>query len=514
MLVNIKQTFVTENRTYRKGENLDVPRELAAKWIADGYASLDTDGKLDDASTGSSTLAEIVARHTAARNNNARVNATIRSCELVSDTVYADSAALQTAFPASANANKGGKVVAGSGYVIQVSDGASWSTPTSGPLGFTSAAASTLANHTDYNLRGLTTNAVPENTWTAANNPFRLLGSMPHRLGASQFHAITHWFRDGTSFSRGSARLQFACDTPSPVITVSAPNTLSLVVDDGTGPKRVQDIAVSGSGARDVTLDLSQLGGRKRRTITVLFGSSDTGAIITVKLPNNTSLYTLDKRPPQIVMLTDSLGSTVKNGVSIDAFPSVVSDYLGCEVYAFTEGSTGYTTRGDGPSTKTAVPERIAVLQSMPTYIRPTLGVFAAGVNDAYTDRPALTAAVVDAITKWQAAFPNAPLIVLGPWTGSGSTNIEQSVLREGAIQSAVAQFDQSKVRFIPTMGAVPPYLSGSGNTSAVANNGNADLVLDTGDQVHWNTYGHTAVMGPRVAEDIVTAVRSLAGLS
>lgn len=424
---------------------------------------------------GDGRIQEIVARHTAARNNNARVNATIP--------VAADGVA-----------------------------------PTSGYLGFTTTAAATLANHTDYNLRGLTTNAVPENTWTAANNPFRLLGSMPHRLGASQFHAITHWFRDGTSISRGGARLQFVCDTPNPVITMNGatapPNTLSLIVDDGTGPRRVQDIAVSGSGARDVTLDFSQLGGRKRRTITVLFGSSDVGAIITVKLPNNTSLYSLDKRPPQIVMLTDSLGSTVKNGASIDAFTWVVSDYLGCEVYAFTEGSTGYTTRGDGPSTKTTITERIAVLQSMPTYIRPTLGVFAAGVNDPYTDLPALTAAVVDAITKWLAAFPSAPLIVLGPWTGSGSTNIAQSVLREGAIQSAVAQFDQSKVRFIPTMGAVPPYVTGSGNTSAPNNGGNADLIFDSGDAVHWNTYGHTQAIGPRVAEDIVTAVRSMAGLS
>jgi len=47
MLVNILVTFTTENRTYRRGENLDVPREQAAKWVADGYAAYDTDGQVD-----------------------------------------------------------------------------------------------------------------------------------------------------------------------------------------------------------------------------------------------------------------------------------------------------------------------------------------------------------------------------------------------------------------------------------------------------------------------------------
>lgn len=416
-------------------------------------------------------LLDILARHVAARGNNARVNSTI---------------------PVSA-------------------DGVA---PTSGQLGFTTSAAATLTNYTDYNLRGLTTNAVPENTWTAANNPFRLLGSMPHRLGASQFHGNTHWLRDGTSFGRAQARLQFACDAINPVITMVAPNTLSLIVDDGTGSRRVDQITVTGTGQRDVALDFSQLGGRKRRVISILFSASDTGAIVTIKIPNSTNFYPLDKRPPQIVILSDSLGSTVKNGFSYDAFPGVVSDYFGCEVYSFSEGSTGYTTRGDGPTTKTTFAERIAVLQSMPTYIRPTVGVFCGGVNDDYSNLTALTAAVEDAINKWQVAYPGAPLVVFGPWTGSGTSNIAQSTARETAIQQAVAKFDQTSVVFVPTMSAVPPYVSGSGNTSAVANNGNADLIFDSGDAVHWNTYGHSQGIGPRIAEDLASALRQLAGLA
>jgi hypothetical protein len=45
MLVNILQTFDDVTGTRRiKGQNLDVPREIAAKWIADGYAQADVDG--------------------------------------------------------------------------------------------------------------------------------------------------------------------------------------------------------------------------------------------------------------------------------------------------------------------------------------------------------------------------------------------------------------------------------------------------------------------------------------
>lgn len=48
MLVNILKTFDDFGGTRRyAGENLDVPREIADKWIADGYATRDTDGRQD-----------------------------------------------------------------------------------------------------------------------------------------------------------------------------------------------------------------------------------------------------------------------------------------------------------------------------------------------------------------------------------------------------------------------------------------------------------------------------------
>ena len=44
MLVNITEYFIESGREWRVGQNPDVPREVAAMWIADGKATADTDG--------------------------------------------------------------------------------------------------------------------------------------------------------------------------------------------------------------------------------------------------------------------------------------------------------------------------------------------------------------------------------------------------------------------------------------------------------------------------------------
>jgi hypothetical protein len=50
MLVNIIQDFFVEDRRWKVGDNPDVPKEVALRWIADGKATLDTDGRRNDGS--------------------------------------------------------------------------------------------------------------------------------------------------------------------------------------------------------------------------------------------------------------------------------------------------------------------------------------------------------------------------------------------------------------------------------------------------------------------------------
>lgn len=384
--------------------------------------------------------------------------------------------------------------------------------PTAGQIGFSVAAAGTIANYTEYTLALDATNAVPENSLANDGGFFRVLGGMPFQRGGA-LSVMTHWLRDGANFSRSFGKIQFSTDSPDIVFTMTGPNKLWLVIDDGTGPKAAAAIDFStGGGYKDVKVDLSQVGGRKRRIITVVTDSGDPGSIRSVKLPLTASVYRLDKRPAQVVALTDSLGNTVRNGSSFNSFTATLADYLNCDVWSFSEGSTGYTTRGDGPTTKTTFAERIDVLKAMPKYMRPSLGIFCGGVNDPNDAN--ITTAVTDAITKWIAAFPGVPLIVTGPWSGSGSSNIAVAVSREAYIKAAVDKFDKNIVRFLPTMTATPPYISGSGNTTTAANNGNADFIFDSGDSTHWNTYGHSQAVGPRLAGEVVEVLRQLAGLA
>jgi hypothetical protein len=71
MLVNILQTFDAGNRRYYVGENPDVHEALARKWIADGLASADVDGRAD------SLLA-----NSGVRQNNQRIGQVATACLL------------------------------------------------------------------------------------------------------------------------------------------------------------------------------------------------------------------------------------------------------------------------------------------------------------------------------------------------------------------------------------------------------------------------------------------------
>lgn len=50
MLVNIAQHFIEQGRTWLVGESVDVPTEVAQRWIADGKATADADGRRDQSS--------------------------------------------------------------------------------------------------------------------------------------------------------------------------------------------------------------------------------------------------------------------------------------------------------------------------------------------------------------------------------------------------------------------------------------------------------------------------------
>jgi len=421
---------------------------------ANGAAAVAAAGKLPLRSA----LAEIVARYNAARRNNARVNAVIP--------ITADGVA-----------------------------------PTAGQLGWTTSTAGTIANYTAYTLNATITNTAPETTGSIA--PFKLLGGMPGKNGGSGFMAYCSALKDG-SMNRASPRIVFEIDTNF-VITVLAGKEIVLTINDGSGPRRVQKITAAGSGTLDVALNFTQLGGNKRRTIELWQSGQDSSVIVGFKIPNNATLSTASVSRPQIVILTDSLGNTVPNGYSYDSFTSTMADYLDCEVWCIPEGSTGYTTYGDSVHKRLMI-EKVDMLATMPNFINPAVIALAAGVND--TDTAAFQGIVEAAIQRACDLFPNTLVAVYGCWAANNISAQTTKATQELKIAAACAKFPASRVQHVATMNAVPPYIKGSGNTSSVQNDGNGDFIWDTGDGTHWNTYGHSVVVGPRAADDLVAAVR------
>lgn len=388
----------------------------------------------------------------------------------------------------------------------QIALAAEGATPTAGQLGYSVAAEGTIANYTTLNFNA----AYPTTTYPVSTGdirPFRAHAGFMDRNGGNAAHVYSHFRRDQTTRERGSSRIVVGVASSRLVFTCVGTRILRLVIDDGSGPRRVPDIVVSGSGNRDVTLNFDEIGGNIPRTVHVLLGGTDTTSLRAAKWPNSATLWTPEERLPQILLLTDSLGNTVPGSTAAaGAFPDVMGAYLGCEVYTMPEGSTGYSTRGDSPTTKTTFAERFDTAALMGSVLRPSVVCMAGGVNDNNDD--ALNAGVDAAITASRRVFPGVPVVIFGPWAPNNTANQGLNRLKEDRIK-AVA--DAMGATFIPVMRAVPAYISGSGNTSAPANNGNADVLFGSTDGAHWIEQGHR-IIGARAADDFARAVRRLLG--
>lgn len=388
----------------------------------------------------------------------------------------------------------------------QIPLAAEGATPTAGQLGYSVAAEGTIANYTTLNFNA----AYPTITYPVSTGdirPFRAHAGFMDRNGGNTAHVYSHFRRDQTMRERGSARLVVGVASSRLVFTCVGTRILRLVIDDGSGPRRVPDIVVSGSGNRDVTLNFDEIGGAIPRTIQVLFGGTDTTSLRAAKWPVSATLWTPEARQPQILMLTDSLGNTVPGSTAAaGAYPDVMGAYLGCEVYLMAEGSTGYSTRGDSPTTKTTFAERFDTAELMASVLRPSVVAMAGGVNDS--DNDALNTGVADAINASRRVFPGVPVVVFGPWASNNTANQDLNRLKEDRIRSVA---ESMGAIFVPVMRDVPPWISGSGNTSTPANNGNADVLFGNTDGTHWIESGHR-IIGARAADAMASALRRFMG--
>lgn len=505
-------------------EVASIAQLAAADMLANGKTY---DGQPVGGSGGAvAAVASIVESYERSKDKNPRVNATIRSVQLVSDTIYADSAALQTAFPAASNNNRGGKVGTASSYVIQTCDGTSWTTPAAGVMGYLIAGVSTAgyAAATTLFPAGLA-NIPPAQNGAQLLKPARLYGAMTNWNNGQQ--GLAAYNLSGSRQQSGTARLRFVTDEAEPIIKCGASlygYMLNLDVGDGNGFRAVFDPSITtnlafplffnqqaftgqaGGGVLDVKLDVSQLGGFGRRRRTFEMRSPNDLTIDSIRIKPVATFFQ-PPESPRIWWACDSLGGTVNGGNMMDSYVGCLQDFLGVpDICLVSEGGTGFVNLGPSNAFRTHE-MKLDALAQIPQYANPCVIVIPASVND--NGLSGVTAATVSCINKALSLNASAPVVVIGPSARNSTAEQTASIATENLVKAGVDQVASKRVIWIPMMTDNPQAIRGTGTINSPTGDGNCDLLFRTGDNVHPATEGHLIYARDLVGPKLAAALRA-----
>jgi hypothetical protein len=468
---------------------------------------------------GVATLTEIVNSYEANRVNNARINATIRSVPLVSDVVYADTAAANTAFAAASNANKAAKVGTSGSYTINISDGTSY-VATPNVVGYLNTGVSTTG-YTNQ-LTTYPTNVYPDNNGFAPRRPIAMVGGIAVNASGNGYTGTCGWkYSTANVLANSTSRITFSTNEPKPIFGVqNAAYGHRITINDGTGFKTIVDpfaapsnnggslisaVSANVGGNGYIQFDLSQIGGRKQRTFQLICGQQ--GALIGLHI-SALSTMTEVNIGASALLLTDSLGLSVKNGTVRDAYPNVLADYIGLHaLFALSEGGTGFVADSSGTA-RTHI-DKLKYAALLPQLKEIQFGAMQMSVNDG--GQAPLVTRVLEAIAYARATWPRKYWFILGATAPSVTATQATLVADEVAVASAIAGLNDPLVVFIPLMSSANGQpIKGTGNTTTPVGDGNSDLLFDTGDQVHFNTFGHSYWARDVVAPALVGAMRKV----
>jgi hypothetical protein len=483
----------------------------------------------------SSVLTDLLVRYERYKNNNCRSNTPIPSAQVVSATVYADAAALAAAFPAAANAGKMGKVTSGSSYVFYTSNGSAYTLNTTPTVGYLNPGSATPAGYKVQVMGTGIVNARPANGGAQLLKPVRLYGAFPYLSGSGITKGVVQYLPNAVDASEGTAarggRYAFVTEDVYPAVFIGGGNALQMTVDDGSGPRRVVDPTLSAIGPGNcafiqtqsggiywTTLDFSQLGGRKRRYVEFpLWG--DFG-LVSVGI-SSTATFFDPPNHPLVLHLADSLGGTVSQGASCEAYSEVMRDVLGNPNWWLdSESGTGFLA---GNRTHR---QKIANLSTFPQLKAVALGIMALSVNDGngmavgnFTAAQ-VTAEVVLTLRAALDAWPGIYWILLGSTASATTVSQTACVAYEQAVIAGIAQVNSPYVLFVPAMtDASGQAVTGTGNSLAPTGVGNADILFTSlpapnDDLTHFGVKGHFAWGNDRMVPGVVNAVRQLLGQS
>lgn len=293
---------------------------------------------------------------------------------------------------------------------------------------------------------------------------------------------------------------------------VDANNNYSVIVDNqyattqpgGLNPPANGGISVTFSaGRKDRIIEIAGSGAWQFRgiyTASILDDVSSAGAVGPMWVFDGDSFTQggglntpVDPEAPWYVQASRMLGID-------NSYPTAVS-------------STGYISTGNPfpGGVLTTLRGRLqngvgwSLLQGIPDAI-----ICAAGYNDmTYLIAGNITQAqlVAECVLTWKAyrsVYPNAIIIVLGPWSGGRGPDA-QTIAAELAMQAALVALGDSRMFFIPVSTAKPkPWQYGTGRTNNLTGDGNSDWV--TGPLVpHPIDAGHA-----HLAQRFVASVRPI----
>jgi len=217
--------------------------------------------------------------------------------------------------------------------------------------------------------------------------------------------------------------------------------------------------------------------------------------------PGASSMYAANDKRYKVAMTGDSTISG-QSTVFVGTVPCMVAMRSGWEIMALGQGGTGYANDGGGTSGRSVYGSsgRMSVLAAQTGL---DLMVCYGGANDAPASTFPTATVVAAAQACWSAmktAQPNVPLIVVGIEPASYLTPPAPTDLNtlNTALKTA-AEAHSGVAAFIDIRS--DPWVTGSGNSSSPAGDGNADLFIGP-DGIHLNAFG-ADMMAPRLLREI-----------
>lgn len=283
--------------------------------------------------------------------------------------------------------------------------------------------------------------------------------------------------------------------------TAGAGNGVRILVDGKYISKTITAFATTG-----LNYAVLAFGSRKSRTITV--EGSGLGAFWRV------GVSAIDRiSPPAVfdpirVLITgDSYSEPQGATNNLYGYTAILGRRMGwTDVRSVAVGSTGYKQNAGGARStiRQQIPRWLSINSDL-TASQIDLIMFMGGYNDVTLINSAtatVAEVVAEAVLAWQdarAAFPDTPIIVGGPWSGSRGSGDPNTVALENALQAAVASSGISNIYFLPITTAPNPLFTGTGYVNSLQGNGVADWAMGgtTGsDPVHPNDAGHEMMSG------------------